>query len=152
MSDQNRPHTPFAAGRPPWPDEEPVIRTIAMPADTNAEGDIFGGWLLAQMDLAGATVAFALARGRCATVAVDGMVFLNPVFVGDEVSLFARVLKIGRSSVRVAVEAWRRRRDSGEGHKVTEGAFTFVAIDEHRRSRPLPSAAAELSESGPSAI
>ena len=142
MTDSPAPHTPFAAGRPPWPDEEPVIRTIAMPSDTNPDGDIFGGWLLSQMDQAGATVAFGLSRGRCATIAVDGMVFLQPVFVGDEVSLFARVLKTGRSSVRVAVEAWRRRRDSGEGHKVTEGAFTFVAIDADRRPRLLPGHAA----------
>ncbi|MBE7218813.1 MAG: acyl-CoA thioesterase [Caulobacteraceae bacterium] len=147
MSDSPPAHAPFAAGRPPWPDEEPVIRTIAMPADTNPEGDIFGGWLLSQMDLAGATVAYGLARGRCATIAVDGMVFLNPVFVGDEVSLFARVLRVGRTSVRVAVEAWRRRRDSGDGHKVTEGAFTFVAIDEHRRPRPLPASAFASAES-----
>jgi acyl-CoA thioesterase YciA len=139
MTDRPPPsHTPFAAGRPPWPDEEPVIRTIAMPGDTNPEGDIFGGWLLAQMDLAGATLAFSLARGRCATIAIDGMTFINPVFVGDEVSLFAQVLRVGRTSVRVSVEAWRRRRDSGEGHKVTEGAFTYVAIDEQRRPRPLP--------------
>lgn len=144
------PH-PFAAGRPAWPDEEPVIRTIAMPADTNPEGDIFGGWLVSQMDLAGATVAFALARGRCATVAIDGMVFLNPVSVDDEVSLFARVLHVGRTSVRVGVEAWRRRRDSGEGAKVTEGAFTFVAIDDARRPRALPSNAAEVADTGPKA-
>ena len=149
MIDSRTQHTPFAAGRPPWPDEEPVIRTIAMPADTNPDGDIFGGWLLSQMDLAGAGVAFAVARGRCATIAVDAMVFLNPVFVGDEVSLFARVVKIGRTSVRVAVEAWRRRRDSGEGHKVTEGVFTFVAIDEHRRPRSLPVDASRAAESGP---
>lgn len=142
-------HAPFAAGRPPWPDEEPVIRTIAMPSDTNPEGDIFGGWLVSQMDLAGATVAFGLSRGRCATVAIDGMVFLNPVAVGDEVSLFARVLKVGRTSVRVSVEAWRRRRDSGEGAKVTEGAFTFVAIDEQRRPRALPADAIVSAAVGP---
>src|SRR3569833_4127238 len=90
------------------PQEAPVIRTIAMPADTNPEGDIFGGWLMSQMDLAGATVAFRLAKGRCATVAVDGMAFLNPVSVGDEVSMYARPTRIGRTSVQVAVEAWRR--------------------------------------------
>ena len=119
------------------PDEAPVIRTIAMPRDTNPEGDIFGGWLISQMDLAGATVAFRLAKGRCATVAVDGMVFLSPVSVGDEVSLFARSLKIGRASVQVAVEAWRRRRDSEAMNKVTEGRFTYVAIDAERRPRPV---------------
>ncbi len=126
-----------AAG-PEWPSEEPVIRTIAMPADTNAEGDIFGGWLVSQMDLAGATVAFRLAQGRCATVAIDGLTFLSPVFVGDEVSLFARVARKGRTSVTVSVEAWRRRRDGTAANKVTEGQFTFVAIDTARKPRPLP--------------
>ena len=117
---------------------EPAIRTIAMPADANAEGDIFGGWLLSQMDLAGAGVAFRRARGRCVTVAIDGMAFLNPVFVGDEVSLYAEALHEGRSSINVMVQAWRRRRDGEEAYKVTHGVFTFVAIDEQRRARPLP--------------
>ncbi len=119
------------------PDETPVIRTIAMPSDTNPEGDIFGGWLMSQMDLAGATVAFRLARGRCATVAVDGMTFLSPVSVGDEVSLFARPSRVGRTSIQVEVEAWRRRRDSEAMNKVTEGRFTYVAIDAGRRPRPV---------------
>ena len=123
---------------PPWPAEEPVLRAIAMPCDTNPEGDIFGGWLVSQMDLAAATVAFRRAEGRCATVAIDGMSFLSPVFVGDEVSLFARPLHVGRTSIRVSVEAWRRRRDGREAFKVTQGTFTFVAIDEHRRPRELP--------------
>ena len=127
-----------ADATPEWPRDEPVIRTIAMPADTNAEGDIFGGWLVSQMDLAGATVAFRLAQGRCATVAIDGLTFLSPVFVGDEVSLFARVARRGRTSVTVSVEAWRRRRDGLAATKVTAGQFTFVAIDTHRKPRPLP--------------
>jgi acyl-CoA thioesterase YciA len=115
----------------------PVIRTIAMPADTNPEGDIFGGWLMSQMDLAGATLAFDLAKGRCATVAVSEIVFLNPVSVGDEVSLFAEVLQVGRTSIRVAVEAWRRRRDSSEASQVTRGTFVYVAIDDQRQPRPV---------------
>ena len=123
---------------PAWPTEEPVLRAIAMPADTNPEGDIFGGWLVSQMDLAAATVAFRRARGRCATVAIDKMSFLSPVFVGDEVSLFARPLKVGRTSISVSVEAWRRRRDGHEAFKVTQGTFTFVAIDEQRKPRLLP--------------
>jgi acyl-CoA thioesterase YciA len=126
------------SSNPAWPADEPIIRTIAMPASTNPEGDIFGGWLLSQMDLAAATVAFRLARGRCATVAIDSMSFLSPVFVGDEVSLFARVITTGRTSVKVFVEAWRRRRDGPEANRVTQGTFTFVAIDENRRSRALP--------------
>jgi acyl-CoA thioesterase YciA len=111
---------------------------IAMPADANPEGDIFGGWLLAHMDLAGATPAFDLAHGRCATIAVDAMVFHQPVSVGDEVSLFARVIKAGRTSVRVHVEAWKRPRTGGERIRVTEGVFTYVAIDADRKPRPLP--------------
>lgn len=121
-----------------WPREAPVLRAIAMPADTNPEGDIFGGWLLSQMDLAAASIAFHRAAGRCATIAVDGMTFLSPVFVGDEVSLFAKVVHVGRTSLKVEVEAWRRRRDGEQAHKVTQGVFTFVAIDENRKSRPLP--------------
>lgn len=120
------------------PSGQPVGRVIAMPADTNPEGDIFGGWLLAQMDLAGSTPAFDLARGRCATVAVDAMVFHQPVSVGDEVSLYARVVKVGRSSIRVHVEAWKRPRASHEVSRVTEGVFTYVAIDADRKPRPLP--------------
>jgi acyl-CoA thioesterase YciA len=115
----------------------PVIRTIAMPADTNPEGDIFGGWLMSQMDLAGATLAFDLAKGRCATVAVSEIVFINPVSVGDEVSLFAEVLQVGRTSIRVAVQAWRRRRDSSQASPVTTGTFVYVAIDDQRKPRPV---------------
>lgn len=120
-----------------YPTIAPAIRTIAMPADTNPEGDIFGGWLMSQMDLAGATVAFDLAKGRCATVAVSEIVFLNPVSVGDEVSLFAEVLGVGRTSIRVAVEAWRRRRDASEPNQVTKGVFVYVAIDNERRPRAV---------------
>ncbi len=118
----------------------PQIRVIAMPADTNPNGDIFGGWLLSWMDQAAASTAYEAARGRCVTVAVDGMVFHNPVFVGDEVSLYARVNRRGRTSVAVFVEAWRRTRDTQESTKVTEGVFTFVAIDENKRPRVLPEA------------
>jgi len=121
-----------------WPHEAPVLRAIAMPSDTNPEGDIFGGWLLSQMDLAAASIAFHRAAGRCATIAIDGMTFISPVFVGDEVSLFAKVVHVGRTSLKVEVEAWRRRRDSEQAHKVTQGVFTFVAIDQNRKPRPLP--------------
>ena len=120
------------------PTGEPVIRTIAMPADTNPAGDIFGGWLMSQMDLAAGSVATRRARGRCATVAVEGMAFHNAVLVGDEVSLFAELLSVGRSSMRIQVAAWRRPRDGEQLTRVTEALFTFVAIDEQRRARPLP--------------
>ncbi|BAQ47699.1 MULTISPECIES: acyl-CoA thioesterase [Methylobacterium] len=123
---------PLAAWGPP------VIRTIAMPADTNPAGDIFGGWLMAQMDLAAGNVAARRARGRCATIAVEGMTFLQPVVVGDEVSLYAHIVSVGRSSIRIQIEAWRRARESEETIKVTQALFTFVAIDENRRPRAVP--------------
>jgi acyl-CoA thioesterase YciA len=117
---------------------EPLVRTIAMPADTNPAGDIFGGWLMAQMDLAAGNAAARIAKGRCATIAVDGMTFLKPVFVGDEVSLYGFVLSTGRTSMKIRVEAWRRDRTGEETQKVTQAIFTFVAIDENRKPRPLP--------------
>jgi len=120
------------------PTSEPVIRTIAMPADTNPSGDIFGGWLLAQMDMAAGSAATRRARGRCATVALDAMAFLRPVLVGDEVSLYATVRKVGRTSMQVHVEAWRRNRAAETSERVTEALFTFVALDEERRPRLVP--------------
>ncbi len=118
----------------------PTIRVIAMPTDTNPSGDIFGGWLMAQMDLAGSTVATRRARGRTATVAVDGMSFIRPVAVGDEVSIYASIVSTGRTSMKVFVEAFRRHRDEETVHKVTEATITFVAIDTDKRPRPLPPA------------
>ena len=125
---------------PQYPDGAPVIRTIALPAHPNPSGDIFGGGPMAQMDLAAGNVAARRARGRCATVAVDSMTFYSPVFVGDEVSLFAAITGTGRSSIRIMVEAWRRDRTGEDVSKVTQATFTFVAIDEERRSRALPTA------------
>jgi acyl-CoA thioesterase YciA len=132
------PAEPRSTASDPAPAGQLVGRVVAMPADTNPEGDIFGGWLLAQMDLAGSTPAFDIAHGRCATVAVDAMVFHQPVSVGDEVSLYATVLRTGRTSVRVKVEAWKRPRTGQDVTRVTEGVFTYVAIDADRRPRPLP--------------
>lgn len=123
---------------PRQPSEAPTIRVVAMPADTNPAGDIFGGWLMSQMDLAAATIATRRAGGRTATVAVDGMSFLRPVAVGDEVSFYATLVHAGRTSLRVAVEAWRRAREGEDTQKVTEATFTFVAIGEDRRPRELP--------------
>ncbi|HVJ52501.1 MAG TPA: acyl-CoA thioesterase [Aliidongia sp.] len=120
------------------PPEMPMIRAIAMPADTNPSGDIFGGWLMAQMDLAAGNAAARRSRGRCATVSVDGMSFLSPVHVGDEVSLYARIASVGRTSMKIAVEAWRRPRETEESVRVTQAIFTFVAIDEAGRPRPVP--------------
>lgn len=121
------------------PRGEPVIRTIAMPADTNPAGDIFGGWLMAQMDLAAGNAAARRARGRCATVAVDRISFHSPVFVGDEVSLYAEITKVGRTSMNIQVDAWRRSRDGDDMIKVTQATFTFVALDQGNRPRTLPS-------------
>lgn len=119
------------------PRQEPTIRTIAMPADTNPAGDIFGGWLMSQMDLAAGSVASLKAHGRSATIAVEGMKFLSPVKVGDEVTLFTELLAVGRTSMRIHVEAWRRERDQESSVKVTEAVFTFVALDEKGRARPV---------------
>ncbi len=117
---------------------ELAIRTIAMPADTNPSGDIFGGWLMSQMDLAGGSAAIARARGRVATIAVDAMQFHLPVFVGDELSFYAELLKIGRSSLTYRITAFVRRREGREHVKVTEAIFTYVAIGDDRRPRPVP--------------
>jgi acyl-CoA thioesterase YciA len=117
---------------------EPALRAIAMPGDANPNGDIFGGWLLAQMDLAGGSVASQRAQGRVATVAITGMTFHMPVFIGDEVSCYAEVTRIGRSSITIRIETWVRRHLSNERVLVTEGIFTYVAIDDRRRPRAVP--------------
>jgi acyl-CoA thioesterase YciA len=123
--------------RPTEPHGELVIRTIAMPADTNANGDIFGGWLLSQMDLGGAIYARNLARSRVTTVAIDAMTFITPVYVGDIVSCHASLVKVGRTSMRIDVEAWAQRTKGGELVRVTEGNFTYVAIDDAGRPHPV---------------
>lgn len=130
--------------RPPPRDAE--LRTIAMPADTNAYGDIFGGWLLSQMDLAAGSFAIMQARGRVATVAIEAMTFHRPVFVGDQVSCFCHTQRVGTTSITVHVETWARRRledNFGEAVKVTEGNFTFVALNEDGSKRPVPRDAGE---------
>lgn len=120
------------------PGDQPSIRTIAMPADTNPAGDIFGGWLMSQMDLAAGNLAARVAAGRSATIAVDAMKFLRPVKVGDEVTLFADLEKVGRTSMHIHVEAWRRHRYGDRSEKVTEATFIFVALDAKGRPRVLP--------------
>jgi acyl-CoA thioesterase YciA len=122
----------------PPPSCAPMIRTIAMPADSNANGDIFGGWLMSQMDLAGGNFASRVCQGRCVTVAVEAMSFLRPVKIGDEVSVYAELISTGRTSMRVKVGAWRRARDMNEERCVTKAVFTFVAIDDAGRPRVLP--------------
>jgi acyl-CoA thioesterase YciA len=117
---------------------EPAVRTLAMPADTNPSGDIFGGWVIAQMDLAAGIVAARRAQGRVATVALDGLSFHRPVYVGDLVSCHADVVKVGRTSMTIKVDTYVIRSRTMEEVKVTEGHFTMVAIDAEGRPRPVP--------------
>lgn len=114
-----------------------VIRTIAMPADTNPAGDIFGGWLMSQMDLAAGNMAARVSQGRGATVAVEGMQFLRPVKVGDEVTLYASLTRVGRTSMRVHIDVWARSRTGRDDAKVTEADFVFVALDADGAARAI---------------
>ena len=120
------------------PKKGPSIRIIAMPADTNPSGDIFGGWLMSMMDMAGANIAYKRAGGRVATIAVDKIEFHRPVAIGDIVSCYADIIRSGRSSICTKVEVWVRRRVENEQFKVAEGEFTYVAIANDGKSRPLP--------------
>jgi acyl-CoA thioesterase YciA len=119
------------------PQGEPAIRAIAMPADTNPAGDIFGGWLMSQMDMAAGNVACRLAHGRCATVAVEAMAFHSPVKVGDEITVWANLVHTGRTSMKFDVSAWRRPRDGDAMTCVTHAVFTFVALDVAGKPRPI---------------
>jgi acyl-CoA thioesterase YciA len=120
------------------PDQEPVIRVTSMPADANPYGDIFGGWLMSLMDMGAGLVAARHAKGRAVTIAVDAMVFHRPVLVGDEVSVYGELVKVGRTSMTIEVQAWRRARHEEAREKVTQARFTFVAVDEHRKPRVVP--------------
>ena len=124
-----------AAHAPPNTETEPLgdlcIRTLAMPADTNANGDIFGGWLLSQMDVGGGIFASKVAKSRTVTVAIEAMNFRKPVYVGDLVSVHATLVRIGRTSVTVRLEAWVLRRKEMQSILVTDGKFTYVSIDDH---------------------
>ena len=122
------------------PQGEMVLRTLAMPADTNANGDIFGGWLMSQMDMGGAILAKEIANGRVVTVRVDGMTFLKPVAIGDVVSCHARCIRTGTSSITINVEVWIKKVSSepiGQSYCTTEAVFIYVAVDEHGKSRAL---------------
>lgn len=119
-----------------------MIRIIPMPQDTNPNGDIFGGWIMSQVDLAGSVVAVQRIKGRMATVAVNSFVFKKPVYVGDLVSVYGNISRVGTTSLTVTMEVYAERRMigefTGEVVKVTEAEFTYVAIDENRRPRPIP--------------
>lgn len=127
--------TPIDPEDKPKPVGTLALQVVAMPSDTNAEGDIYGGWVVKQMDLAGTVTAQRIAKGRVATVAMDAMVFLRPVLVGSAVSCYCRVITIGRSSMAILVEVWACHPADGEQKKITEAQFTFVAIDANRRTR-----------------
>jgi acyl-CoA thioesterase YciA len=116
-----------------------TVRTIAMPADTNANGDIFGGWVMSQMDQAGGIAGVERAQGRVVTVKVDSMTFIAPMKVGDVLEVYTEVESIGRTSMKIHVEAFAQRFQTTKRDKVTDATFTFVAIDEDGRPRPIPS-------------
>jgi acyl-CoA thioesterase YciA len=116
---------------------EPTLRVVPMPSDANYTGDIFGGWIMSQVDVAGSIPAIELAKGRVATVAVNSFVFKQPVMIGDVVSFYAKVVRVGRTSITVDVEVYARRRTLLEVVKVTEATLTYVAVDDERRPRPV---------------
>lgn len=120
------------------PEGNLTLRTIAMPSDVNVNGDIFGGWVLSQMDIAAGILSRERSRGRSATIAVDAMKFIRPVSVGDVLCVYTSLKRVGRTSMAIDVEAWVNRGVIGAREKVTEAIFTFVAIDENGRPRPVP--------------
>lgn len=119
------------------PNSKPTLCAIAMPMDTNPHGDIFGGWLISQMDLAGSAAATRRAKGRVVTVAITGMNFHRPVYVGDEVSCYAQVIKVGHTSLTLKIESWVCRGIGNVQIAVTDGIFTYVAVDTHGKPRPV---------------
>lgn len=121
-----------------FPAREATVRVLAMPKDTNGLGDIFGGWLMSQVDIAGAVLAARRAGGRVVTVAVNEFVFLGPVYVGDVVSCYTDVVRVGRTSLTVSVAVYAERRDAPEAVKVATARITYVAVDDARRPRPVP--------------
>jgi acyl-CoA thioesterase YciA len=135
MTDPQAAHAPLVADTAPVGDL--CIRTLAMPADTNQNGDIFGGWLLSQMDVGGGVFASKIAKSRTVTVAIEAMNFRKPVYVGDLVSVHANLVRIGRTSITVHLEAWVVRRKEMQAILVTDGNFTYVAIDEQGRPQAV---------------
>ncbi len=119
------------------PNGELELRTIAMPGDTNSNGDIFGGWVVSQMDLAGASYALKYTKGRAVTVAIDGMSFISPVAIGDLLSCYVSLHKMGNTSIQIKIETWVISPKDLQNRQVTEGIFTFVAVDEKGRPRPI---------------
>ena len=129
----------MTSGAAAHPDREPTLRVVPLPADVNQNGDIFGGWVMSQVDIAGGVLAAQRARGRVATVAVNSFVFKQPVLVGDVVSFYAQIVRIGRTSITVDVEVYARRNPIDlVSIKVTEASLTYVAVGTDRRPRPVP--------------
>jgi acyl-CoA thioesterase YciA len=133
----NRPAQDRQAG-PQTPQGALTVRIIAMPADTNANGDIFGGWVMSRMDQAGGIAGVERARGRVVTVSIDAMTFIQPMRVGDVLEVYTEVRSIGRTSMKIHIEAWAMRFRTNHRDKVTDANFTFVAIDDEGRPRPIP--------------
>jgi len=119
------------------PEGQLVLQTLAMPREANVAGDIFGGWIVSQMDIGGAILAYQCAQNRIVTVSIDKMVFLKPAYVGDLIACYASVIKTGRSSIVIKVQVWAKRMRFGDKEHLTEGIFTFVAVDEHGKSKPI---------------
>lgn len=134
-----------AAPAPSAPTGELSTRNLAMPADTNQNGDIFGGWLMSQMDLAGSIFAYKTTKTRNVTVAVEAMTFRKPVFVGDVVSVYANTVRVGRTSICVHLEAWVQRRNEENSILVTDGNYTYVAVDDQGHPTPIKQGSAPLS-------
>ena len=131
--------TPASTSVLPPPERHAVLRVMPQPSDANIHGDVFGGWIMAQVDIAGSIPATRRANGRVATIAVNSFTFKHPVFVGDLLSFYAEIIKVGRTSITISVEVYaERQRLEAEVVKVTEAILTYVATDEQRKSRPLP--------------
>ncbi len=140
-----------ACGGPVAPEGQPALRMVPMPADVNVNGDVFGGWIMAQADVAGGITARRIAGGRLATVAVTNFLFRQPVSVGDVVSFYARIIKVGTSSITVDVEVFAERHEGDRfvSARVTEAQLVYVAIDSEGRKRPLPAGVRDPSADGP---
>lgn len=146
MSNDRKPQTERTA-----PSGNLLLRTLAMPGDTNPAGDIFGGWIMSQMDISGAILAREIAHGRVVTVAVDAMNFLKPVNVGDAVCCYGRCIKVGNTSLKIKLELWVKKdfdSEKARRHLVTEACFTYVAVDSKGKPRSLPDSAAIIAEHG----
>ena len=137
MPQAQDPHTETTPDAPDEPQGKLTVRTLAMPGDTNPYGDIFGGWVLSQMDIAGGIAAIEAARGRIATVAIEAMTFISPVKIGDILCVYTAIERLGNTSITVGIEVWIRRGHYGDRIKVTNGRYVYVALDADGNKRPV---------------